>query len=294
MADDIELSVELVRRLLGHQFPQWADLEVTEVVSQGWDNRTFRLGRELSVRLPTADGYAPQVDREHRWLPFLGRALPLPIPSPVARGTPSSQFPRAWSVYRWVDGTPLDEAGTVDLAGLAVDVADFLLLLHAVPVPRDAPLPEPSNGFRGGPFDRYLAEGQAAVSSFARPFREQARRWLHEAVESPWATPPVWVHGDMAASNLLTRDGRLCAVIDFGCLAVGDPACDLTVAWTIFDEHSRTTFRQHLGHDTATWRRARGWATWKAAITICSEPEGTATHQDAHRAIRQLWNDQAE
>lgn len=292
MTDDIELSVELVRRLLRHQFPRWADLEVTEVASQGWDNRTFRLGHELSVRLPSADGYAPQVDREHRWLPFLGRALSLPIPSPVAKGTPSSQFPRAWSVYRWLDGTPLHEARKVDLAGLAVDVADFLLALQAVPVPAEAPLPEPSNGFRGGRFDRYLVEGQAAVSSLARPLRAQARRWLHEAVESPWVLPPVWVHGDMAAGNLLTRDGRLGAVIDFGCLAVGDPACDLTVAWTIFDEHSRATFRQHVGHDSATWRRARGWALWKAAISIGSEPEGSAKHHDAHRTIGQLFSDQ--
>jgi aminoglycoside phosphotransferase (APT) family kinase protein len=293
LTDDIELSVGLVRRLVAHQFPRWADLEVREVASQGWDNRTFRLGRELSVRLPSADGYAPQVDREHRWLPVLGRALPLPIPSPVAKGMPSSLFPRAWSVYRWVDGSPLSEARTVDLAGLAVDLAEFLLSLHAVPVPPEAPLPEPSNGFRGGPFDRYLAEGQAAVSSLARPLRERARRWLHEAAESRWGSPPVWVHGDMSAGNLLTRDGRLGAVIDFGCLAVGDPACDLTAAWTIFDEHSRTTFRHHVGHDAATWRRARGWATWKAAITIEAEPEGSAKHEDAQRALRQLWDDQA-
>lgn len=264
------------------------------MASQGWDNRTFRLGPELSVRLPSADGYAGQVDREHRWLPFLGRALPWPIPSPVAKGTPSPQFPRAWSIYRWVDGTPLNEATTVDLAGLAVDVAQFLLSLQAVPVPAAAPLPEPSNGFRGGRFDRYLVEAQAAASSLARPARKQARRWLHEAVESLWGSPPVWVHGDMAAGNLLTRDGRLGAVIDFGCLAVGDPACDLTVAWTIFDGHSRTIFRQYLGHDTDTWRRARGWAIWKAAITVGSEPEGSAKHREAHRTIRELWNDQRD
>lgn len=292
LKDDVELSVDLIRGLLREQFPQWADLEVTEVTSQGWDNRTFRLGRHLSVRLPSANGYAPQVDREHRWLPFLGRVLPTPIPSPVAKGDPSRDFPRAWSVYRWLDGTPVNEASVVDLAGIAVDVADFLRSLQAVPVPPEAPRPAPANGFRGGPFDRYLTEGRAAVSALDRPLREQARHWLDEAVECQWSSAPVWVHGDMAASNLLTRKGRLGAVIDFGCLAVGDPACDLTVAWTIFDGPGRAVFRQHVEHDTDTWRRARGWATWKAALTLGSEPAGSAKHQDARRTIRQLWSDQ--
>lgn len=289
--EDVDLSAELVRRLVRHQFPQWADLDVTEVVSQGWDNRTFRLGRELSVRLPSAEGYVPQVDREQRWLPFLGRTLSLPTPSPVARGAPSTEFPWPWSVYRWLDGTPLDEVADLDLDVLAVDVAGFLTSLQALRVPAGAPLPESSNGFRGGPLDRYLADGHAAVSSFDSPLREQAQRWLDEAVESPWSSPPVWVHGDVAAGNLLVRDGRLGAVIDFGCVAVGDPACDLTIAWTVLDEPSRETFRHHLAHDADTWRRARGWAVWKAAITLRSEAEGSAKHRAAQRAIQQIHGD---
>ncbi len=292
MTDDVELSVELVRRLLRAQFPRWADLEVTEVASQGWDNRTFRLGHDLSVRLPSADGYAPQVDREHRWLPHLGRAMVTPIPAPVAKGTPTPELPRAWSIYRWLEGTPLNEASVVDLAGLAVDLTEFLVRLENVVVPRDAPPPEPSNGFRGGPFGRYLAEAQAAVLVLAGPLREEARRWLQEAAEGTWSSQPVWVHGDIAAGNLLVGPaGRLAAVIDFGCLAAGDPACDLTAAWTIFDESTRETFRQGLPHDADAWRRARGWALWKAAITLGSEQEGSPKHRDAQRTVQQLWSD---
>ena len=121
MTAAVEPSVDLVRILVREQFPEWAHLEVTEVSSQGWDNRTFRLGSAMSVRLPSGAGYAPQVAREHRWLPFLGRHLQIPIPTPLARGAASQQFPWAWSVYRWLDGTPLEEFATVNLGALAVD-----------------------------------------------------------------------------------------------------------------------------------------------------------------------------
>lgn len=290
---DPEPSAELVRGLIREQFPQWANLEVSEVSSQGWDNRTFRLGPDLSVRLPSADGYEPQVDREHRWLPFLGERLQMAIPSPVVRGSRSRMFPRAWSVYRWLDGVPLDEAEAIDLEMIAADVAAFLRSLQALPTPPGAPEPEESNGFRGDRFDRYLAEGEAAVSVLDRHLRLEAREWLQAATRSSWSLAPVWVHGDVAAGNLLTLTGRLSAVIDFGCMAVGDPACDLTVAWTIFEGRSRDAFRDRVGHDVETWRRARGWALWKAAITLRSAPENSVKYLSSERAIRELWSDNA-
>lgn len=283
--------MELVRALVAQQFPQWADLDVREVDRQGWDNRTYRLGTDLSVRLPSADGYAPQVDREHRWLPFLRDALPTPIPVPLAKGAPSAAFPRAWSVYRWLDGVPLDEAGSVALEPLAADVATFLTDLRGVPNPEDSPVPEASNGYRGGDFCRYSDEGEEALSFLAPPLRPEGREWLKAATRSRWTSAPVWVHGDMAAGNLLTRHGRLAAVIDFGCLAVGDPACDLIVAWTIFEEDSRETFRRSVGLDDDTWRRARGWALWKAAVTLASASAGSAQHHAAELTVRQLWED---
>lgn len=288
-----EPSAELVRGLLEEQFPQWANLEVREVSSQGWDNRTFRLGPDLSVRLPSADGYVPQVDREHLWLPFLGERLQMAIPSPVAKGSRSRMFPRAWSVYGWLKGVPLDEADAIDLEVFAADVASFLCSLQALPTPSGAPVPEESNGFRGDRFDRYLAEGEAALSVLDRHLRLEAHQWLQTAAQSSWSPAPVWVHGDMAAGNLLTLDGRLSAVIDFGCMAVGDPACDLTVAWTIFEGRSRDVFRHRVGHDMETWRRARGWAIWKAAITLRSAPEHSVKYLSSERAIREVWRDDA-
>lgn len=286
-----EPSVALVRELVAEQFPRWADLDVREVSAQGWDNRTFRLGPDLSVRLPSADGYEPQVEREHRWLPFLGQRLSTPVPFPVAKGTPSRLFPRVWSVYRWLDGTTLDEAVAVDLEPTATDVASFLRSLQGLPTPPGAPTPQESNGFRGDPFDRYVAEGETALQVLDEPLRQQGKEWLHAATQSRWRSVPVWVHGDVAAGNLLIRDGRLTAVIDFGCLAVGDPACDLTVAWTIFEGRSREVFRRAVGHDIETWRRARGWALWKAAITLTSALETSAKYRGAERTVRELWGD---
>jgi aminoglycoside phosphotransferase (APT) family kinase protein len=288
-----ELGEEVVQLLLAEQFPQWANLEIKEVEHQGWDNRTFRLGDDLSVRLPSAEGYEQQVDREHRWLPFLAERLRISIPSPVARGVPSPRFSRPWSVYRWLPGEPLIGAKAVDLDQLATDCASFLRSLEALPTPLDAPHPQPSNGFRGDAFRRYLAEGEAALAVLDATLRPRALEWMRTAASTTWDRAPVWVHGDMASGNLLTREGRLTAVIDFGCIAVGDPACDLTLAWTIFDEPSRERFRHDVGHDIDTWTRARGWAVWKAAITIQAAGTTSAKLTDAQRTIEELWRDDA-
>jgi len=288
-----ELGEEVVQLLVAEQFPEWANLEIKEVEHQGWDNRTFRLGDDLSVRLPSAEGYEPQVDREHRWLPFLAEGLSLPIPSPVARGVPSPRFSRPWSVYRWLPGDPLIGTKVVDLDQLAADCAPFLRSLESLPTPLDAPHPQPSTGFRGDAFRRYLAEGEAAVTALDAALQPRALEWMRAAASTTWDRAPVWVHGDMASGNLLTRDGRLTAVIDFGCMAVGDPACDLTLAWTVFDESSRERFRRDVGHDLDTWTRARGWAVWKAAITMQAARATSAKLKDAQRTVEELCRDDA-
>jgi aminoglycoside phosphotransferase (APT) family kinase protein len=88
------------------------------------------------------------------------------------------------------------------------------------------------------------------------------------ALEATWHGPSVWIHGDVTAANLLVVDGRLSAVVDFGCSSVGDPACDLTIAWTFFFGDSRKVFRDRMPLDEGTWARGRGWALWKALITL--------------------------
>jgi aminoglycoside phosphotransferase (APT) family kinase protein len=258
------VTEELTRRLVVAQFPQWADLPIIPVAEEGWDNRTFRLGPEMSVRLPSAAPYALAVEKEHRWLPVLAPQLPLSIPVPLAMGSPGEGYPHVWSVYRWLEGEPVNRADVADLTGLARDLAGFLTALQRVD-PSRGPGPGLHNWYRGGTlatFDRLTRESLEALEGHART--DLARRIWYAALSSRWDGRPVWFHGDVAEGNLLVHDGALSAVIDFGTCGVGDPACDLAIAWTLLTNESRAVFRDLLSVDTATWARARGWALWKA------------------------------
>lgn len=251
------------------QFPKWAGLAIRPVQLDGWDNTTFRLGDELSVRLPSHERYVPQIAKEHRWLPVLAEHLPLPIPSPVARGEAGCGFPRPWSIYRWLDGESAAVVGVRDLDRFADDIGAFLRALHRVPTD-GGPIAGPHSFNRGGPVGVWDEETRAAIAALdGRIDTSGALEVWDAAVTAPaWEGPDVWVHGDVVASNLIVRDDRLCAVIDFGCSAIGDPACDLTLAWTTFEESSRRRFMEAVDVDRATWARARGWALWKAVVAL--------------------------
>ena len=262
------ITTELAARLVAEQFPQWAGLPVRRVEPGGWDNVTFRLGADLSVRLPSGPGYAQQVDKEHRWLPVLAGQLPLRIPQPLVRGVPGCGFPWPWSVYRWLPGTPLAASHIKDPAALAADLAGFLAALYKID-PTGGPPPGPHSCHRGAPLTVYDGEARQALTALDGEIDTAlaARVW-QEALAATWHGPPVWVHGDVADGNLLVQDGRLAAVIDFGCCAVGDPACDTVIAWTYFSGESRRVFSGRLPVDVATWARGRGWALWKAMIVL--------------------------
>lgn len=260
------LDVDAVRRLVAGQFPQWAGLPVRPVAVSGWDNQTFRLGERLSVRLPTAAEYARAVDKEHRWLPVFAPHLPLPIPVPVVRGEPADGYAFRWSVYEWIDGEPADTANIADLTGFAGTVAAFLVALRRVD-PAGGPGPGEHNWFRGGPLSVYESQALRAMEALDGPTRRAAAAVWRSAMSATWDGRPVWFHGDVAVGNLLVRAGVLVAVIDFGTCGVGDPACDVVLAWTLLAGPSRDAFRAGLDVDDATWARGRGWALWKALIT---------------------------
>jgi aminoglycoside phosphotransferase (APT) family kinase protein len=277
------ITPALVSRLIARQFPRWAELAVTPVEQDGWDNVTYRLGASMSVRLPSADAYAPQVEKEQRWLPVLAPLLPVAIPQPVAHGLPSADFPRPWSVHRWLAGEPASVGRIDDPVRFAHDLACFLDALHRVDVD-GGPAAGAHSFFRGGPLTTYDAETRAATASLGRRIDADAVLTVwEEALASRCADSPVWVHGDVAPSNLLVRGGRLSAVLDFGCAAVGDPACDLAIAWTFFDAESRAAFRERRAPDDGAWARGRGWALWKALVTLARPHAG-----DADRAARRF------
>lgn len=263
-------DAELARGLIAAQFPQWSGLPIRSVDKQGWDNRTFRLGDEMLVRLPTAQEYALAVEKEHRWLPTFAPRLPLPIPVPLARGVPDESYPHPWSVYRWLDGRPAERADIVDLTTFAVDLAEFLRALQRID-PTDGPEPGVHNWYRGGPlttFDPWTQEALRTLDGVIRT--DLAEEIWNRALRAEWDGRPVWFHGDTARNNLLVRDGRLAAVIDFGTCGVGDPACDLTIAWNLLDADGRAAFRERLEVDQATWERGQGWALWYALKSCAS------------------------
>jgi aminoglycoside phosphotransferase (APT) family kinase protein len=265
-ADNINVS--LVRRLIATQFPQWADLPVEPVEAGGWDNKTFHLGAHMTVRLPSAARYAPQVEKEHRWLPKLAPLLPLPIPVPLAMGVPADGYPWHWSVYRWLEGEVATAGRIADLSEFATTLADFLTALYRIG-PSGGPPPGQHNFFRGGPLAVYDAETRQALATLdGRIDTDAALAAWEAALASSWHGAPVWFHGDVAAGNLLVERGCLSAVIDFGTSGVGDPSCDLAIAWTLFEGESREAFRGVLGTDDASWARGRGWGLWKALITL--------------------------
>ncbi|MDQ3707870.1 MAG: aminoglycoside phosphotransferase family protein [Actinomycetota bacterium] len=262
------IDASLVRRLVRAQFPQWADLPVTPVEFGGWDNRTFRLGEDMTVRLPSDEGYTPQVDKEHRWLPILAPQLPLPIPVPLAKGVPAEGYPFDWSVYRWLDGENASIERIDDLSEFATTLADFLTALQRID-PTGGPPPGQHSFFRGGPLSTYDAETRRAIDALRGQIATTIATAVWEtALAATWHGPPVWFHGDVESANLLVKNGCLAAVIDFGCSGVGDPACDVTIAWTLLSGESREAFRTALSVDSATWSRGRGWALWKAVITL--------------------------
>jgi aminoglycoside phosphotransferase (APT) family kinase protein len=265
------IDAGLVKRLLAAQFPQWSDLPVTPVEVDGWDNRTYRLGDDLTVRLPTAEHYVAAVDKEDRWLPILAPLLPVSIPVPIAKGAPGEGYPFRWSVRGWLGGETASVDRVDDLPGFATSVAEFIVALQGIDA-SGGPLAGAHSFHRGAPPAHYDEETRRALAVLAgRIDTDRAAAVWAAALGATWPGPPVWFHGDVASGNLLVREGKLVAVIDFGTCGVGDPACDLVIAWTMFARESREVFRDAVGQDEDTWARARGWALWKALIGLAED-----------------------
>lgn len=259
--DEVDIDQALVRRLLAAQFPHWVDLPLERVRSAGTDNAMYRLGDDMAVRLPRIPGAVDDVIKEQQWLPRLAPQLSHEVPLPLALGKPGGGYPWHWSLYEWLEGEDLTIDGIADPHQLAIDLALFVTTLHGI----DTAGRQPSGSlrsYRGGPLAHRdeVTRGAIAACEGLVDADLVTEVW-QAALRVPAGNgPQVWIHGDIQPGNLLARQGRLSAVIDFGGLAIGDPAVDQIVAWNLLPAGTRATFREALSVDGATWVRGRGWA----------------------------------
>lgn len=263
-----DISTDVVACLVRQHAPLLAGQRVQPVAVDGWDNSSFRVGEGHLARMPTDDGYVPAVAKEHQWLPVLAPQLPVAVPEPVLRNEPGCGFPRPWSLYRWLPGQPASSGHVSDLQRFARDVAGFLAALQAVDT-SGGTLASAHPFGRGGPLEVYDDDVHACLPHLPADITPASvlARW-QEALSCPYIGRPRWFHGDMSPSNMLVQDGWLSAIIDFGTCGVGDPACDLVLAWTHLDDDAQDTFQRTLDLDVDTWRRGQAWALWKAMLTL--------------------------
>lgn len=255
---EVDIGIDLVRRLLKKQFPQWADLPLEYFDSGGTVNAIYRLGDDMYVRLPLVEWWAWHLKTEAKWLPRLAPHLPLPIPEALAHGEPEAGYPFTWALYRWIDGEPWRPDRVRDMNETANNLATFIRAMQRIDT-------------AGGKIPRGVQRlPLRSRDEWVRTTAESARDMIDaDALLAAWEAAlelpdfdgtPLWVHSDLLPGNVLINDGRVSAVIDFGGVHVGDPALDISAAWKLLSGKSRNVFREALDVDDVTWARARGWA----------------------------------
>lgn len=253
----IDVDVELVEVLLAQQHPNLATLPLRPCES-GFDNFMFRLGESFAVRLPRSAAAARLIAHEQRWLITISDRLPVQVPVPIRVGQPGFGFPWRWSVVPWLSGSTAEAAPVA--ASQAPRLAAFLRALH-IPAPSNVP----RNAERSTPLASRadaIAERMERLALNTDVISDRVRDAWRESLAAPRDTRPTWVHGDLHARNVLTRDGMITGVIDWGDMTSGDPAIDLACLWMLLpDEAAREAARRAYGsNDDALWLRARGWA----------------------------------
>lgn len=275
---EFAISDELVRRLVEQQFPSWASAALTRLPPSGTDNQLFRLGSDLLVRMPRIDWAAASAQWEHRWLPNLAPYLTTPIPVPVALGRPAGGYPWHWTVVPWLAGqTPTAE--TFDPEQWAVSLGTFVRELRSAPG-MDAPVKLEGRGAPLVTLDDWVRTWTARADTSAVDPHAVLAVW-RDALDAPvWDGEPVWFHGDLHDGNLLVRDGRLSAVIDWGTAGRGDPAIELNAMWGYLPACAAQLYRETVDLDEAAYRRARGFAL-APAISGWTYYRDTAPHLSA-------------
>jgi aminoglycoside phosphotransferase (APT) family kinase protein len=292
--DEVDIDTALAQRLVADQLPAYAGLPLHRVASGGTEHAVFRLGDDLAVRMPMTPGAVGGLLKEVRWLPVLAPHLSLPVPEVVATCEPGAGYPFPWAVVRWLSGEDAVTARLASLPETAVTLGRFVAELRGIDI-TGAPAPG-SEGFgRGLALSRWDAEAREILPQCAGliDVRRVAEVWDDALAAPAWDGPPVWLHADLIPPNLLVRDGRLAGVLDFGAMATGDPAYDITPAWHLLDRDTRPEFLEIVGADDAMRRRARGivmyFAVFALPYYLHTNPTMVAI---ARRGIEQVFADE--
>lgn len=265
--DDLQVTDALIRELLAKHTPQWADLPVHRVNSSGTDNALFRIGDGLVLRVPRRETAAQLVSKELDWLPHLD-GLPLAIPKLRYRGRVDLGIECEFGIFDWMQGEIATPENIHDVDDAAVALAGFLKALHKKATDR-APAAGPHNKMRGTPLTVMSMYVIPAIETVSDEINSYAAEELwRTAISETHGAPPVWLHGDLKADNLLTTGGKLSGVIDWGLSAVGDPAADYATAWSWVNPEARETFKNALELSDSDWLRGKAWALYGAVIAL--------------------------
>ncbi len=285
------ITLALVCKLIAEQFPEFAHLNIQPVKIQGHDNRTFRLGPDMLVRMPTEESYALKVPKEQVLLPQLKPHLSVPIPIPLKMGSPSKDFPFPFSIYKWLKGESVNslDLNAHSLESIALELAQFLKELQSIDTV-EGPAPGLHNWYRGEHISVYDEGARTQIAQLDGVIdSNKALKLWDAASQTKWSNDSVWIHGDFATGNILMHNGKLSGIIDFGGLGIGDPACDLVIAWTFLKGKSRKMFIEKMSLDADTWLRAKAWALWKATFELCnSQDKADAYALKQEQLIRNL------
>lgn len=263
--DELDVDETLVRKLLSSQHPEWARLSLTPIRSSGSDHALFRLGDDYVIRLPRV-GWATQgINKEYEWVPKIAQNLTIPVSKPIFKGQPESYYPHFWIVHAWNDGHNPEFEQNDEYLELVKELAAFLNEFHDIKL-----IGGPASR-RGVPLKNLSEETLTSLNQLDDEVDKNyfTELWNYLVCIPNWERAPVWVHGDFLPGNILVENNHLTAVIDFSDVGIGDPACDLVIAWSLLNKKSREVFKNYLKNiDENTWERGRGWALSIALIML--------------------------
>ena len=281
------INTNLITKLIDNQFPEYKNLSIKPVKKQGWYNRTYRLGKNKLIRLPSAEYYSIKIPKEQKYLPQISKYLTTTISKPIKIGNPSSFYPFNFAIYEWIDGTSANLLNFTDkeLEMIATDLANFLNELHSINN-LDGPNPGKHNGWGGAKLNLFDKDTKNQIDKL-RNFIDKNKSLVlwEKAKKSKWNKKPVWIHGDFYFGNFLIINNKLTGVIDFGGMAKGDPAKDLGIAWTFLKNKSRKIFKNKMKYDLDTWIRAKGWVLWKATFELCKTKNKASIYANSQKKI---------